>query len=166
MVRRGVTLLEVLADVVIVSIVGVSATISFGNIEQDTSEEDLKNKYIEIQRSANLYMDLHNSDIEWFLSNKEIYYKIATLKGENYISSDLSNPVTGEDIDSNYYVKVYMVNEDDPSIPADSPYKNIPVRTNYCIVDKTINETTGMEEETCIADHLGNYKDLGTNCCK
>ena len=91
--KRGFTLLELLAVVVIVAIVGVSATISFGNIEQDTSVEDLKNKYIEIQRSANLYMDLHNSDIEWFLANKVIYYKIATLKGENYISSDLSKNV-------------------------------------------------------------------------
>ena len=154
--KKGFTLLELLAVVAIVAIVGISATISFGNIEEDTSDEELKNKYVEIQRAANLYMDLHNNDIEWFLNNKEIYYKIDTLKSENYITSDLLNPVTGKDIDGNYFVKVYMVyDEDNPFIPA---------RTSYCIVEKIIQN--GVESEKCIADHLGNYKNLGTNCCK
>ena len=136
--------MELLVVVAIVAVIGVSATVAFSNIEEDTSEDELKNKYVEIQRAANLYMDLHNTDLEWFIENKEIYYKIATLKGENYITSDLSNPVTGENINSNYFVKIKIIDNKE---------------VNSCIVN------LDGSNETCIADHLGNYKNLGTNCC-
>ena len=137
--------MELLVVVAIVAVIGVSATLAFSNIETDTSEEELKNKYVEIQRAANLYMDLHNADLEWFIENKEIYYKIATLKGENYITSDLDNPVTGETIDGNYFVKIYIKEDEE---------------VNSCIVEQVLGGT-----DKCIADHLGNYENLGTSCC-
>ena len=150
MKKNGFTLLELLAVVVIVAVVGVSAGLAFNNIEDETAEEELMNKYVEIQRAANLYLDLHSSDLEWFIENQIIYYKLADLKNENYITSDLDNPVTGELIDSSYYVEIY-VKKDPSTLEA--------YEVSSCIVDR---QSTG---NVCIADSNGNSKNL-TSCCE
>ena len=143
--KKGFTLLELLAVVLIVAVVGVSATLAFSNIDDDTADEDLKNKYTEIQRAANLYLDLHSSDIEWFMNNRVIYYKLSDLRNENYITDDLSDPVHGDDISTNLYVKLYIASDNS--------------EVSSCIVDRL---ATG---EKCIADHFGNYNNI-TNCCE
>ena len=46
MKKNGFTLLELLAVVVIVAVVGVSASLAFNNIEDETADEELTNKYV------------------------------------------------------------------------------------------------------------------------
>ena len=65
------------------------------------------------------------------------------------ITSDLSNPVTHEDISTEYYVKIY--------VSEDSTTGKQTVMS--CIIDRL---ETG---DVCIADHLGNYEP-GTRCCE
>ena len=141
--KRGFTLLELLAVVAIVAVVGVGATLAFNNIESETAEEELSNIYLEIQRAANLYLDLHSSDLEWFMHNKKIYYKLNDLMSENYVDQDLKNPVTKEKINSEYYVEIYIKNDNN--------------EVGSCIIDRTNNK--------CIANDLGEYKDL-SRCCE
>ena len=148
--KKGFTLLELLAVIAVVGIVSVAAVISFGNIERDTAEEELRNKYAEIQRAANLYLDLHNDSIKWFMSEKSIKFNLSTLENENYLSQDLTNPVTGDEIDRNLYVKIYIsgdVNDETQSVKS-------------CIIDSTI------DGDICIANHLGEYENLGDTCCE
>lgn len=150
MKKNGFTLLELLAVVVIVAVVGVSASLAFNNIEDETADEELTNKYVEIQRAANLYLDLHSTDLEWFMENEVIYYKLTDLKNENYITSDLDNPVTGDLISGSYYVKIYIKRE---------PVSYNAYEVSSCIIDR---KPSG---DVCIADSVGNYKDIVT-CCE
>ena len=150
MKKNGFTLLELLAVVVIVAVVGVSASLAFNNIEDETADEELTNKYVEIQRAANLYLDLHSADLEWFIENEVIFYKLADLKNENYITSDLDNPVTGGLISSNYYVKIYIKRE---------PTSYNAYEVSSCIIDRK------PSQDVCIADYMGNYKETA-RCCE
>ena len=143
--KKGFTLMELLVVITIVGVVGVASIASFTNIKDDTAVKDLKNKYIEIQRGANLYLDLHSSDQEWFLQNKRIDFKLSDLRNENYISKDLSNPVTGRDINENYYVRICITKDELNDDVVDS-----------CIIDKQISGVV------YIANRYGE-SDLG--CC-
>ena len=78
--RKGFTLMELLVVIVIVAVVGVGASISFNNINDSTAQVELENKYMEIQRAATLYLDLHNSSLDTFIENKEMYMKLYVLK--------------------------------------------------------------------------------------
>ncbi len=140
--RKGFTLMELLVVIVIVSVVGVSASISFNNINDSTAEIELENKYMEIQRAATLYLDLHNSSLETFIENREMYMKLYVLKEQNYITNDLENPVTGDNISVDYYVKTY--------IPSDNS------KVDTCILEIKSDGT-----EKCIANSNG--KKCG--CC-
>ena len=142
MKKNGFTLLELMIVIVVVAILGVSAAISFTSIEGDTTKKELQNKYIDIQRAAALYVDLHSSELEWLIENGEVFVKIADLKAENYLSSDLNNPVTNSDINTNYYVKVYLTKDANTC----SDY------VNTCIVNKDYNEGY---EGYCVADSNG-----------
>ena len=104
--RKGFTLMELLVVIAIVGIVGVTSVISFTSIKDVSAEKELVNKYKDIQRGANLYLDLHSADQNWFIEGKRIDIKLSDLKSENYISNDLSNPVTGENISEDYYVRL------------------------------------------------------------
>ena len=73
-----------------------------------------------------------------------MYVKLYVLREENYISNDIENPVTGEDISMDYYVKLFV--KDDMS------------KVDSCILK--INNTNG--NETCIA----NSKGKKGNCCE
>ena len=148
MKKDGFTLLELMIVVLIVAVIGVAATISFSSIDSDTSQLELKNKYLEIQRAANLYLDLHNADLKWFMENKQIDVKIGDLKSENYLTNDLSNPVTGEDISEAYFVRLYIAKD-----------SNNEDYVNSCIIDRT---STGI---VCIADSYGN-SGSGVVCCE
>ena len=148
MKKDGFTLLELMIVVLIVAVIGVAATISFSSIDSDTSQLELKNKYLEIQRAANLYLDLHNADLKWIMENKQIDVKIGDLKSENYLTNDLSNPVTGEDISEAYFVRLYIAKD-----------SNNEDYVNSCIIDRT---STGI---VCIADSYGN-SGSGVVCCE
>ena len=138
--------LVLLVVISIVAIVGVSSVISFSTIRDDSAEEELANKYMEIQRGANVYLDLHSADQKWFIENRRIDIKLSDLRSENYITNDLSNPVTGFDISDQYYVRICITKDDKSNDVVDS-----------CIIDRT---ATGV---TYIAD---GYGVSGGHCCE
>ena len=149
MKKGGFTLLELLAVVTIVAVIGVSATLAFSNIENETATEELKNIYIEIQRSANLYLDLHNSDLESFIKLGKLDFKVEELKNQNYIDSKLENPVTHEEISGEYYVRLYIKYKDGK-----------PDEVGSCILDR--NHKDDSNNDVCIANEVGEPN----NCCE
>ncbi len=144
--RKGFTLMELLVVIAIIGVVGVASVISFSSIKDDTAEEELKNKYKEIQRGASLYLDLHSTDQNWFIESKKIDIKLSDLKSENYITRDLSNPVTGEDISEDYYVRLCITKDDNDQDIVDS-----------CIIERS---ASGVRY---IAD---SYGVSGGRCCE
>ncbi len=146
MKRNGFTLMELLVVIAIVGVVGVASVISFASIKDDTADKELRNKYIEIQRGANLYLDLHSTDQNWFIESRKIDIKLSDLRGENYITSDLSNPVTGGVISEEYYVRLCIIKDDKNEDTVDS-----------CIIERT---SSGIK---FIADSYGTE---GGHCCE
>ena len=144
--KKGFTLIELLVVITIIGVVGVTSVISFSSIKDDTADKELKNKYIEIQRGANLFLDLHSTDQAWFIESGKIDIKLSDLRSENYITHDLSNPVTGGVISENYYVRLCIVKDTNNQDIVDS-----------CIIDRT---ATGI---TYIADSYGID---GGHCCE
>ena len=142
--KNGFTLMELLVVITIVGVVGVASVISFTSIKDDTAEKELRNKYIEIQRGANLYLDLHSTDQKWFIESKKIDLKLSDLRSENYITSDLSNPVTGGTISEEYYVRLCIIKDDTNEEIVDS-----------CIIERNasgiryIADSYGTENEHC-----------------
>ena len=142
--KKGFTLMELLVVISIVAVVGVASIISFASIKDDTAEEELKNKYIEIQRGANLYLDLHSADQQWFIESKKIDLKLSDLRSENFITNDLSNPITGGVISEDYYVRLCIVKDTNNQDIVDS-----------CIIERTssgityIADSYGIEKEHC-----------------
>ena len=139
--KKGFTLIELLIVVVIIGVISAAAIISFSQIDSDTTRKELEDKYKTIQRSASVYLDLNDTWLEQFADRKVIYIKLEELKNSNYINQDLINPVTGEEFDSSYSVKLFVDNEDGHEF------------VNSCIVEIINNE--GVESFNCIANKDG-----------
>lgn len=150
--KKGFTLMELLAVILILAVVSVSSTIAFGNIDDTTAKTELKNKYIEIQRAASLYVDL-NDDQPYIheFSNKGITrITVNELKNNNYIS-DLSDPLSGGDIPLSYTVVIYLTDD-----------KHI----DTCIIESEYEtDATGNAIETkhCVANSKGEFENVV--CC-
>ena len=140
--KKGFTLMELLIVIVIIAVVSVAASVSFSNIDDETAGKELANTYKDIQRAASLYLDLHDSALEQFINESRVTIKISTLQEENYVSKDLVNPITGEDIDSSASVVIYIEKDG-----------NTKKYVNTCIVSFTKDSTQ------CIANSQGD-----TNC--
>ncbi|MBR2138442.1 MAG: type II secretion system protein [Bacilli bacterium] len=138
--KKGFTLLELLVVIAIMAVVTISATISFGGINDDTEAKELKNKYKEIQRSAIVFLDLNDSWLNQFNEKGFINIKIQELVNSNYVT-DLQNPVTKEQISTDYTVKIFIKN------PSSNPY------VDSCIISGT----------TCIANSDGEQCQI-TDC--
>lgn len=155
--KKGFTLIELMAVLIIVSIVSVSSIIAFNQIDKDTSKNELENTYKEIQRSAILYLDLNDVWLKSFVSEKNIDIKLVELKNWNYISDDIKDSVNDKEISDNYIVRIYVSGEE----------KNI--YTNTCIYEnKTIDN---VQKSVCVADENGKYDFddnslVGVACCK
>ena len=107
--KKGFTLMELLVVIVIIAVVSVGAIISFGTIDDSTAVRERENQFIEFQRSGNLYIDLHNSTLKQFVSERYALVGFYTLQEEGYIARSLEDPVTGDEIDaSNYAVVLYI----------------------------------------------------------
>ena len=143
--KKGFTLMELLLVLAILAFLGVSSVILFSKNNDDIESEDLKNKYKEIQDAAILYIDLNDSWLSTFTESGETFIRLGVLQNENYISSKLKNPITGETFPSNYLVKVYIANKGD---------------ANKEYVDSCIISNTG-EQTRCIANKDGN----ACGCC-
>lgn len=142
--KKGFTLLELLAVIAVIALLG-GVTISMFSASTDTSsEEDLANKFKEIQEAAIVYVDLNDSWLSSFTNGNEIYVRLGELQNTNYISSGIKNPLTGEDFPSDYLIKIYKVNP-----TGDNSY------VNSCIISKVGSNTR------CIANSDG----YACECC-
>jgi len=136
--KKGFTLMELLVVITIISVISVSATISFSKIDNDTSTIELEKKYKDIIRAAIIYADLNDSVMQSLVSKNKAYLKLYNLVEENYVSSDLSNPVTGEDISTNDTVVLYIDESNGFSF------------LNACIID--IKEVGGGVDVSCVSN--------------
>ena len=109
--KNGFTLMELLVVIVIVSVISVSSVLAFGNIDDSTAIKDRINLYKDIQRKAILYADLDNGRLNDFRTDGVMNVTINTLIDDEYINADLEDPVTGDVIPGNYFVKVYIAND-------------------------------------------------------
>lgn len=144
MKRNGFTLLELLAVLAMVAIIGVASISMFGRNVQDVSEDDLANKFKQIQQAAIIYVDLNESWLSSFTTNNEIYVRLGELQSTNYVAPDLVNPKTGENFPSGYLIKIYKAKGDN-----NEPY------VETCILAKN------GANNICIANADGYAKD----CC-
>ena len=128
--KKGFTLMELLFVIVIVALISISSVIVFGNIDDETSAKDRKNIYMDIQKSALLYIDLNDSWLEQFKANGEIKIELSELKNANYVSFDIKDPVTNKEIPSKYMVQIYTAYSDDDLEKYERPF------IDTCIVNK------------------------------
>ncbi|MBR4177957.1 MAG: BspA family leucine-rich repeat surface protein [Bacilli bacterium] len=139
--KKGFTLMELLVVIAIIAVVSIASTVSFSNIDDATNTKELENKYIEIQRAASLYMDLHSDRLTDFVKDNHAYIPLSILEQEGYLTEDLSDPTGGDDISKNYSVKV-VIGDDLESVET-------------CIV------SVKKEGDVCIANKFGKKVD----CC-
>lgn len=110
MKKDGFTLLELLVVIAIMAVVGVASVVMFSTSTEESDEDDLIAKYKEIQSSALVFIDLNDSWLTSFTNSGEIYVRLGEMQNENYLSSRIINPITGEEFPSSYLVKVYKTN--------------------------------------------------------
>ena len=115
--KNGFTLLEILAVVALIAIIGATTITLFSRSTIDSANEDLANKYKQIQQAAIVYVDLNESWLSAFTTNNEIYVKLGELQGTNYVSADIVNPITGEKFPSSYMVKIYKETDTETGQP-------------------------------------------------
>ena len=148
--KKGFTLMELLVVIMIVAIVSVASTVSFSNIDDATNKKELENKYIEIQRAASLYLDLHSERLDDFVNDNVASIPLSVLEQEGYLTDDLSDPTGGPDISKNYSVQIVI---GDNSV--ETCIVNIKPSGNECIANKfgekrdccTISSTSIASEE-------------------
>lgn len=155
--RKGFTLMELLAVIAIVAFVSTAASIAFGNIDNTTSRNERKNRYIEIQRAASLYFDLNDEEnyLADFTSTGRGRITVQQLKSENYIS-DIKDPLTGKEIPRDSFVLLYIATD-----PTDGKKY-----VDTCLVQSALLDD--VEKFKCLADSKGDWekKDANGNLLK
>ena len=148
--KKGFTLIELMFVIVIIAVISATAIVSFSQIDNDTTKKELEDKYKTIQRSASLYVDLNDTWLEQFADRGEIFIKLEELKNSNYISQDLKNRLTGEEIDTSYSVKLFIDEENGHEF------------VNSCIVN--IKTVDGNEQVEYIANSEGKEPSNDEEC--
>ena len=172
--KKGFSLMELLVVMVIISVISISSSLVFGNINDDSAETDRMNIYKDMQRAALLYLDLNDSSLSQFrdTSNSgKILISLNNLKNLNYVDLELIDPVTNEEFPS-YFIAIYT--------QKDHMGKDY---VNTCILDTVIylndgcNKKESIEEfQKCINKDnsnpekpvacVANSKGEPVNCCK
>lgn len=149
--KKGFTLMELLVVIVIVSVISVSSVLAFGNIDDSTAIKDRINVYKNIQRSAKLYVDLNNSWLNQFRAKGFMYIGIMELKNSNYVDIEVEDPVTGEEIPSNYIIKIYTAKDSDNMEYIDTCIiDKIELNSIYCRTDvPCVDGLTCPDENNC-----------------
>ncbi len=152
--KKGFTLMELLVVIVIVAVVSVGSTISFGTIDDTSSVKERINLFKDIQRSASLYLDLdEQSTINQFIEDGKLTVPFSILATENYIDKKIEDPVTGDiiaDYSRNnveiepYYVMLYIRRDSD----------NIAQSVSSCIIKKVSGDNPIGRYE-CVAGQDG-----------
>ena len=152
--KKGFTLMELLVVIVIVAVVSVGSTISFGTIDDTSAVKERINLFKDIQRSASLYMDLdEQTTINQFIEDGKIPIPFSILAAENYIDKRIEDPVTGDviaDYSKNngetepYYVMLYIRRDSE----------NIAQNVSSCIIKRVSGENPVIRYE-CVAGQDG-----------
>lgn len=147
--KKGFTLIELLVILAVMAIAGVASLVLFSTSNENADKEELKNKYMEIQKAAVVYVDLNNSWLSSFTSGNEIYVKLGELQNTNYLSRNINNPVTGEKFPGSYLIKIFKTTFDG--------------NESTSFIDTCIISREG-ENTRCIADSDGNSCECCENC--
>lgn len=139
--KNGFTLMELLAVIVVMALIGTASVIFFSASNDSQDQEDLRNKYIQIQDAAKVYVDLNESWLSSFSTGNEIYVRLGELQSTNYFSNAIKNPIDGKDFPSSYLIKIYKTSLDGTE------------NTSY--VDSCIIQRIGSNTK-CIANSEGN----------
>ena len=111
--KNGFTLMELLVVIVITAVIATGSAMIFNKSNSDTNEEDLRGKYREIQRAANIYIDLNDSWRTTLNENRKVSIKLGELQSSNYVAKNFKNTVTNQVFPSNYIVKLYIASSGD-----------------------------------------------------
>ncbi len=111
--KNGFTLMELLAVIVITVAISTGSVLLFSRSNKDSNEEELRGKYREMQRAANIYVDLNDSWRASLNENREATIRLKELQSMNYIDKNFKNNVTNELFPSNYVVKLYIASYGD-----------------------------------------------------
>ena len=137
--RKGFTLIELLIVLAIISIASAGSILVFDRTDVEGNKRELKKTYVRVQRAANIYLDMNDSWRNQFNEKKYIFLKINELQNENFVESDLINPVDLESINSSNSILIYVSDDNE---------------VDSCIV-------SGSTSFNCVANSDGNPCD----CC-
>lgn len=111
--KNGFTLMELLVVIVLTAIISAGSAMIFSKSNSDTNEEDLRGKYREIQRAANIYVDLNDSWRNSLNEDRKISIKLGELQASNYVDKNFKNSVTNQAFPSSYIIKLYIASAGD-----------------------------------------------------
>ena len=177
--KRGFTLLEILTVLVIISVVGTSSMIVFGNIDEETSQKDSENIYKDIQRAGTLYVELKDDFLNDFVTRGEMLVPLYELISTNFFSGGMEvamtnedgtvmkdaagntikdikvyDPYTNEEIDATSRVKIYVAEK---TLESGKKFRY----QNSCIVRPYYEGD--VEKYECVANSEGKVKDKNGN---
>lgn len=111
--KNGFTLMELLVVIVLTAIISAGSAMIFSKSNSDTNEEDLRGKYREMQRAANIYVDLNDSWRNSLNEDRKISIKLGELQVSNYVDKNFKNSVTNQTFPSSYIIKLYIASAGD-----------------------------------------------------
>ncbi len=111
--KNGFTLMELLVVIVITATISAGSAVLFSRSNDESNKEDLKGRYREMQRAANVYIDLNDSWRNTLNENRQVSVKLGELESTNYVDKDFQNPVTKEKFPSSYLIKFYIASSGD-----------------------------------------------------
>ena len=141
--KSGFTLIELLVVISIVAVASAGSIIVFDKTSTDTNMNELTNKYLKIQRTGLIYIDVNDPWRKQFNNKGFVQLKLFELQNENYVDSKIYNDLTYEEIDKNSMVIIYSA-----IVPG---------------INKEIVDTCLVSENfSCLANSSGG----SCNCCQ
>ena len=108
--KKGFTLVELLAVIIILgllTIIAIPSIVGILNNEKENISDSMKNIII---NASSLYIE-DNSGVYPKVNNNVYCIKLESLVNDNRLSNPLKDPVTNKEIDLNKYVKVSIIND-------------------------------------------------------
>lgn len=140
MTKKGFTLVEILAIIVILGVLIVIVTPNIFSMLQNSKTKAYNNMISTIETAGTLYLNKNKTTIEETIYNSRIFsITLKDLKTKGYLKKDLKNPKTNTvldetktvkitlDIDENYIVCYEETSCVDPLATADTSGANVPL---------------------------------------
>lgn len=108
--KKGFTLVELLAVIIILgllTIIAIPSIVGILNNEKENISDSMKNIII---NASSLYIE-DNSGVYPKVNNNVYCIKLESLVNDNRLSKPLKDPVTNKEIDLNKYIKVSIIND-------------------------------------------------------